>query len=111
LFHCPSATETRCSLRQHRARTPPSPSRIVPASGDRDIRLYLDNEAHVAEESRELAGEIRGLPEADPIADCDRRVKVWRSQCPDHEMDHFNGYVFALELLLSFKGVILADPR
>lgn len=85
--------------------------RIAVSTDDWGIELVLNSAPSVAEESREMAVHIAGS-EADgkEIASCDRRVEV-SSDVPDPEMEHFNDYLFVVEVLQSFKGVIAVDPQ
>ncbi len=82
-------------------------SNISLASGNWTIRLFLNSEASVIEESREIAQILPGMAAA--IARCNRRVEV--SSAPDPNMDYFNDYVFVIHVLESFEGVITLDPR
>ena len=83
---------------------------IVVSCGDWEIHLRLNESATVLDESREMAGHIGGAEDAKDIAGCARRVEL-ASDMADPEMDHFNDYLLALEVLQSFKGVIAVDPK
>ena len=83
---------------------------IVVSSADWEIHLTLDESPTVLDESREIAEHIGGAEDAKDIAVCARRVEL-ASDIPDPEMEHFNDYLFAIEVLQSFKGLIAVDPR
>jgi hypothetical protein len=85
---------------------------ITVAKGDWSIELAVVAGPQVQGESEGLAGNIAGLepPEAAAIAACDRRVEVW-SDTPDPFMEHFNEYLYVVEVLKSFRGVVVVDPR
>ena len=83
---------------------------LVVASADWEIQLTLNESPTVLEESREMAEQIGGEEDANDVAICARRVEL-ASDTPDPEMDHFNDYLCAVEVLQSFKGLIAVDPR
>ena len=83
---------------------------IVVSSADWEIHLTLNESPAVLDESREMAGHIGGKDDAKDIAACARRVEL-ASDIPDPEMEHFNDYLFAVEVLQSFKGLIAVDPK
>lgn len=83
---------------------------IAVSSADWEIHLTLNESPMVLDESREIAGHIGGAVDAKDIAACARRVEV-ASDIPDPVMAHFNDYLFVVEVLQSFKGVIAVDPR
>jgi hypothetical protein len=83
---------------------------VVLSSANWEIHLRLNDSPAVIEESREIAGHIGGAEDAKDIAICARRVEI-ASDIPDPEMDHFNDYLLAIEVLQSFKGLIAVDPR
>jgi hypothetical protein len=83
---------------------------VVVSSADWEIHLALNDAPAVLEESREMAGHIGGAEDAKDIAACARRVEL-ESDIPDPEMEHFNDYLLAVEVLQSFKGLIAVDPE
>ncbi len=83
---------------------------ILAASPDWEIHMTLNESPTVLDESREMAERIGGAEDAMDLAACMRRVELG-SDIPDPMMEHFNDYLFALEVLQSFKGVIAVDPR
>lgn len=83
---------------------------VVVSSADWEIYLTLNESPAVLDESREMAGHIGGDEDAKDVAICARRVEL-ASDIPDPEMDHFNDYLLAVEVLQSFKGLIAVDPK
>jgi hypothetical protein len=85
---------------------------ITFSKGDWEIEVALVGGPQVQGESEGLSGDLAGLEpaEAAAIAACDRRVEVW-SDTPDPSMEHFNEYLFVVEVLKSFRGVVVVDPR
>jgi hypothetical protein len=83
---------------------------ITVSSPDWEIHLVLNETPAVLEESGEIAAHIGGDEDAQDIAACGRRVEL-SSDTPDPEMDHFNDYLLAIEVLQSFQGLIAVDPR
>ncbi len=83
---------------------------VVVSCPDWEIHLTLNESPTVLEESIEIAGHIGGTEDAKDIAVCARRAEL-SSDIPDPEMDHFNDYLLAVEVLQSFKGLIAVDPR
>jgi hypothetical protein len=83
---------------------------LVVSSAGWEIHLALNESPTVLEESREMAERIGGAEDANDIAVCARRVEL-SSDIPDLEMEHFNDYLLAIEVLQSFKGLIAVDPR
>jgi hypothetical protein len=80
------------------------------AKDDWEIELRLNSDAAVQTESAELAERLAGVEDGRDIASCARRVEVW-SETPDPMMEHFNDFLFVVEVLQSFRGVIVVDPR
>jgi hypothetical protein len=83
---------------------------VVVASGDWEIHLTFNDSPAVLEESRVMAGHIGGAVDGKEIALCARRVEL-ASDVTDPDMNHFNDYLLAVEVLQSFKGLIAVDPR
>jgi hypothetical protein len=80
------------------------------AAANWEIHLTLNESPAVLEESRAIAEHIGGAEDANDIAACARRVEL-SSDTPDPEMEHFNDYLLAVEVLQSFRGLIAVDPR
>jgi hypothetical protein len=83
---------------------------IVVSSADWEIHLTLNNTPAVIDESRAMAERIGGAEDAKDIAVCARRVEL-ASDIADPQMEHFNDYLLAIEVLRSFKGLIAVDPQ
>ncbi|MFO0964156.1 MAG: hypothetical protein U0793_01030 [Gemmataceae bacterium] len=77
---------------------------------DWEIHLVLEEGAQVLEESEGIAEGIGGDQEEMGIRRCNRRVAVW-SDIPDPEMAHFSDFQSVVDMLKSFPGVIVVDPR
>lgn len=75
-----------------------------------DYHLSLQSGQLVLNESEGLAGRIAGLDDDTSLRSCDRRIEVW-SDTPDPFMEHFDDHFRILEILRTFKGVILVDPK
>lgn len=88
----------------------PSATKIELTSANWDYFLELQSGQQVLEESEGLAGRIAGLDDDTPMRICDRRLEVW-SDTSDPFMEHFDDHFQVLEVLRSFKGVILVDPK
>ena len=83
---------------------------LVISSAEWEIHLVLNESPSVRDESRNLAERIGGTEDAKDIAVCSRRVEV-ASDIPDREMEHFSDYLFVIEVLKSFNGLIAVDPE
>jgi hypothetical protein len=83
---------------------------IVVSSAKWEIHLTLNDTPTVLEESHAMAERIGGAEDAKDIDVCARRVEL-ASDIPDPQMEHFNDYLLAVEVLQSFKGLIAVDPR
>ncbi len=84
--------------------------KIQLVSGGWEITIGINREPWVGEESKELATALAHSEKASRIARCQARVEI-QSESPDPDMDHFNDYIAVLEVLETFDGVILVDPR
>jgi hypothetical protein len=82
---------------------------ITVSLGRWDIRLHLDEDAHVAAEAKEFPNVFPECPRSLEIARCSRRVEI-ASPGRDPNIKYFNDYVFVLQALEEFQGVILFDP-
>ncbi|MFO0823546.1 MAG: hypothetical protein U0792_10590 [Gemmataceae bacterium] len=67
---------------------------------------------HIPNETVGITDHIAGFErdDADQLAKSNRRIEVWTDD-PDPFMEHFNDYLFAVEVLKSFSGVIAVDPN
>ena len=88
----------------------PQGNTIVASVADWEFHLTLNESPSVIEESREIAERIGGAEDAKDIESCSRRVEL-SSDISDPAMAHFNDYLFAVEVLQSFNGLIAVDPR
>jgi hypothetical protein len=75
-----------------------------------EMELALATGPHVLAESVEIAEKIGGGEDAGDIASCASRVEIW-SETPDPMMEHFNEFLFVVEVLQSFRGLIAVDPK
>ena len=83
---------------------------IVVSSADWEIHLTMNDTPTVLEEARAMAERIGGAEDAKDIDACTRRGEL-ASDIPDPQMEHFNDYLLAVEVLQSFHGLIAVDPR
>jgi hypothetical protein len=77
---------------------------------DWEIHLVLEDGPEVAEEAQRIADGIGGDEDELGIRRCRRRVNVW-TDIPDPEMEHFGDYIKILDVLKSFPGVVVVDPK
>jgi hypothetical protein len=105
-----SAAKDRLAMKFPEAAVELKGSEITLTEGDWDYHLILNKEPEVLSQSEELAGRIAGLDEDTPMRECNRRVEVW-SETPDPFMEYFDRHFQVLDVLRSFKGVILVDPK
>jgi hypothetical protein len=82
---------------------------VVVSTAAWEIHLTMNASPTVLEESAEIAEHIGGAEDGSDIAACARRVEL-ASDIPDPEMEHFNDYLLAVEVIKSFKGLIAVDP-
>jgi len=83
---------------------------ITITSGDWEYYLAAQSGPEVLQESENIAGRLAGLDADSPLRVCDRRLEVW-SDNPDPFMKHFDDHFQILEVLRTFRGVILVDPK
>jgi hypothetical protein len=86
--------------------------RIRLIKGEWQIELAIADGPQVQSEAEGFAGKIAGLEpqEAAAIASCSQRIEV-DSDVPDPFMEHFNDFLTVVEVLKSFPGVIVIDPK
>jgi hypothetical protein len=84
--------------------------RIAVTSGDWEIHLAMNSGPEVLAESAQIAEGIGGQIDGAGIARCDRRVEV-SSDVQDPFLEHFSDFQAVIEVLQSFEGVIVVDPR
>ena len=85
---------------------------ITVTGGEWWIALALVSGEHIREETEGLVGHLAGVEpeEAEALVASDRRVEVW-TDVPDPFMEHFNDYLFVVEVLKSFDGLLAVDPN
>lgn len=85
---------------------------VTVSKGDWWIALAVESGPQVAEEIEGLTSRLAGLEgsEAERYVASGKRVAVW-TDVPDPFMEHFNDYLFAVEVLKSFAGVLAVDPN
>ncbi len=86
--------------------------RINVSKGEWWISLAVVAGAHIQKETEGLIGHLAGVEpaEAEALVASDRRVEVW-TDVPDPFMEHFNDYLFVVEVLKSFTGLLAVDPN
>jgi hypothetical protein len=80
------------------------------SSEDWEIHLTLEDGPAVLEESIRIAEQISGAEDELGIRACNRRIEV-ASDVPDPKMEHFDDYLKVIEVLQTFRGVVLVDPE
>jgi hypothetical protein len=85
---------------------------VIVSKPDWEIQLWLNADPTVLGESEGLSGRIAGIEpgEAAAIAASDRRVEVW-SDTPDPFVEHLSDFHAVVEVLRTFRGVIVVDPK
>ena len=83
---------------------------ITAAIGDWEIELRLNADPSVLTESVGLAERIAGIADGKDLEVCDRRVEIW-SDTPDPFLEHLADFHAMIEVLRTFRGVILVDPK
>jgi hypothetical protein len=87
-----------------------SGDQISVVKGDWEIELLLNAAAYVLAESVGLAEKIAGLEDGLFMESCNRRVDVW-SDTPDPFVEHLADFHAVIEMLRTFKGMIVVDPK
>jgi hypothetical protein len=73
------------------------------------VHIIFENEPHVVVESEDIADRFAAShPSRSEIATSKQRLCV--SGDDDPNMDHFNDFLFVMEVLESYSGVYLFDP-
>lgn len=87
-------------------------NQIVVSKGEWWIAMALVSGPEIQMEIEGLVGHLAGIEPAEAVvlAEAIRRVEVW-TDVPDPFMDHFNDYLFAVEVLKSFTGLLAVDPK
>jgi hypothetical protein len=105
-----AAAMTRLKSRFPKVQASLNGNELTLTDGEWDYRLVLQSGPEVLEESEGLASRLAGLEDDSAMRTCDRRVEVW-SETPDPFMEHFEKHFQVLDVLRTFKGVILVDPK
>lgn len=77
---------------------------------DWEVHLTLEEGPEVLEETQRIAEHIGGNEDELGIRRCARRVVI-ASDVPDPMMEHFADYLKVIDVLRTFKGLILVDPQ
>jgi hypothetical protein len=85
---------------------------VTVSKGDWWIAMALESGDHLRGEIEGLTSKLAGLEgaEADLYVASARRVSLW-TDVSDPFMEHFNDYLSAVEVLKSFGGVLVVDPK
>jgi hypothetical protein len=85
---------------------------ITVSKGEWWIALALVSGDYVRTETEGIVSHLAGVEpaEAETLAQTDRRVEVW-TDIPDPFMEHFNDYLYVLEVLKTFNGLLAVDPN
>jgi len=85
---------------------------VTISSGEWSIFIADVTGDHVSGETMGITDRIAGFEQADAfsLAANPRRIEIW-TEDPDPMMEHFNDYLFAVEVLKSFEGVVVIDPN
>lgn len=82
---------------------------ITVASPDWEIELLLNSSPDVLTESIGFAEKIAG-GDGLYLEKVDRRVEVW-SDTPDPEVEHLDDVLGVIDILKSFTGIVVIDPK
>ena len=90
----------------------PEGQRIRVQSGDWWIAMELNAGPHLRGETEGIVGKLAGLEpaEAEAFVASGQRVEVW-TDLPDPFMEHFNDFLTVVEVLKSFRGLLVVDPK
>jgi hypothetical protein len=85
---------------------------VTVSKGDWWIAMALEAGDHLRDEIEGLTSRLAGVEgaEAEEYVASARRVTLW-TDVSDPFMEHFNDYLFAIEVLKSFGGVLAVDPK
>ena len=79
--------------------------------GDWELSIGLATEDWVEFEAEEIAQMCPDLPNLEKLRQSSKRLEV-SSSSDDYEMYHFNTYLFVLEVIEEFTGILFKfDPR
>ena len=85
---------------------------VTITKGDWWIAMTLESGDHIRDEIEGLTSKLAGVEgaEADEYVASARRVTLW-TDVSDPFMEHFNDYLFVVEVLQSFNGLLAVDPN
>lgn len=85
---------------------------VTVSKGDWWIAMALESGDDLRDEIEGLTARLAGVEqaEAEQYVAAARRVSVW-TDVPDPFMEHFNDYLYAVEVLKSFGGLLAVDPK
>jgi hypothetical protein len=92
------------------ARVERSGNEVNLSEGEWDYRIVFQKGPDVLEESEGLAGRIAGLDDDATMRSCDRRVEL-SCETPDPFMEYFDKHFQVLDVIRTFAGAILVDPK
>lgn len=84
-------------------------AQITLASDSWEMEFVVGEGADIQAEHAAIAEQIGG-EDASHMAGCAQRVEAW-SETPDPEMQHFEEFLGVVEVLKSFAGVLVIDPK
>jgi hypothetical protein len=74
------------------------------------LSLFLNSSAYVRDEAKEIVQKFGcGRPDAEALATASRRIELISTD-ESPEMEHFNDFVYVVEVLQSFPGVAVFEP-
>jgi hypothetical protein len=85
-------------------------AQITLASESWEMEFRVLEGPGVQAEHAAIAEKIGGGVDASHVAACARRVEAW-SETPDPEVRHFEEFLAVVEVLKSFQGVVVIDPK
>ncbi len=106
------AVQTRLATKLPAASVERDGDRVLVRRGEWWIAVAVVCGPYVLTETEGLLGNLAGIEpdEARDLATSDRRVEVW-TDVPDPFMEHFNDYLYVIEVLKSFTGLVAVDPK
>jgi hypothetical protein len=106
------AAGARLAARIPGSSTSRSGDTVTVSKGDWWIAMALESGDHLRDEIEGLTSKLAGLEgaEAEEYVASAKRVSLW-TDIPDPFMEHFNDYLSAVEVLKSFGGVLVVDPK
>ncbi len=100
----------RLTARFPKYRVSSANSQVTLASDDWEMEFRIIEGPEIQSQHTGIAEKIGGQQDARHIAACTKRVEAW-SETPDPEMRHFDEFLSVVEVLKSFQGVIVVDPK